>query len=183
MNLTHHFLISMPQMQDPNFELTLTYVCDHDEHGALGIVVNRTLPISFQEVLEQTGLDTNTSLTGVPIYEGGPVDPGHGLVLHTDTERDWDATHHFTKPVCISSSRDILADIACGDGPDAYLLALGHAGWAPGQLENEIAENAWLTCPADLTILFGTPPADKLDAAMRSLGINFTDLSTETGHA
>ncbi|MDO6462249.1 YqgE/AlgH family protein [Granulosicoccaceae sp. 1_MG-2023] len=183
MNLTHHFLISMPQMQDPSFEYTLTYICDHDEQGALGLVINRPLPVSFQEVIEQTGLDSHGGLTGIPVFEGGPVDPGHGLVLHTDSGRDWSATHHFTPPVCISSSRDVLADIAAGHGPDAYLIALGHAGWAPGQLEDEVAANAWLTCPADLTILFATPAQDKLDAAMKTLGISFADLSTDSGHA
>ena len=184
MNLCHHFLLSMPQMLDPNFEHTLTYICDHDERGALGLIINRTIDMYLGDVLAHMELDVaDPAIHHRPVYEGGPVDPTHGLVLHPDCEKRWNATHLLEGSICLSSSRDILEDIAAGEGPPDFLVTLGHAGWGPGQLENELAENAWLTCPADPTIMFATPPEMRLQKAAGLLGVDLNAISTDTGHA
>ena len=185
MNLSHHFLLSMPQMLDPNFEHTLTYICDHDERGALGLIVNRKLNLDLGEVLEQMNIPVHDpQIRHRVIYEGGPVDPTHGLVLHqTGDSSQWAGTHQFANDMCISSSRDILEDIAIGKGPANYLVTLGHAGWGPGQLEDELSNNAWLTCSADPAIIFATPAESRLQQAARLIGIDLANLSADAGHA
>ncbi len=172
-------------MLDPNFAHTLTYICDHDERGALGLIVNRTLNLELGEVLEQMDIEVERpEIRHREVYEGGPVDPTHGLVLHQSAEsRKWAGTHRFSNDMCISSSRDILQDIATGRGPANFLVTLGHAGWGPGQLEAELAENAWLTCPADITIIFATSAELRLNKAAELIGINLGNISTDTGHA
>lgn len=172
-------------MLDPSFEHTLTYICDHDERGALGLIVNRTLNLDLGEVLEQMNISVdNPEVRHREVFEGGPVDPTHGLVLHlADGVKTWDGTHLFSHDMCISSSRDILEDIAIGKGPVNFLVALGHAGWGPGQLETELVDNAWLTCPADSSIIFATPIEQRLDKAAESLGVDLRNLSPDTGHA
>jgi putative transcriptional regulator len=184
-NLSHHFLLSMPQMLDPSFEHTLIYICDHDERGALGLIVNRTLNMSLGEVLEQMDIEVpNPQVRHRTVYEGGPVDPTHGLVLHNEEEgQNWSGTHRFGHGLCISSSRDILEDIATGKGPSHYLVTLGHAGWSPGQLEEELSANAWLTCSADPEIMFATAVELRLQKAAALLGIDLNNISTDTGHA
>ena len=185
MNLTDHFLLSMPQMLDPSFDHTLTYICDHDERGALGLIVNRTLNLELGEVLEQMDINVDKpEIRHREVFEGGPVDPTHGLVLHlASAAKSWEMTHYFSNDMCISSSRDILQDIAIGKGPANFLVALGHAGWGPGQLEAELADNAWLTCPADPAIIFATPVEQRLEKAAESIGVNLHRLSIDTGHA
>ncbi len=185
LNLSHHFLLSMPQMLDTRFSRTLTYVCDHDERGALGLVINRRLDMDLAEIFQQMDIEQSAPWTGHrEVYEGGPVDPAHGLILHHATkDQEWAGTHRFNHDICISSSRDILQDIAAGRGPEHFLVILGHAGWGPGQLEDELAENAWLTCPADPAIIFATAVENRLQKAAESLGIDLTNLSSQTGHA
>lgn len=185
MNLTHHFLLSMPQMQDAHFAQSLTYICEHDERGALGVVINRTLEMNFGDILTQMDIVLDNPKIGHrEVYDGGPIEPTHGLILHrTAEEQSWLGTHSFGQGICISSSRDILEDIAKGRGPREFLIALGYAGWAAGQLEDELANNAWLTCPADPNIIFSNASKSKLDQAANILGINLSQLSSETGHA
>ena len=175
----------MPQMQDSHFAQSLTYVCEHDERGALGVVINHTLEMDFGEILGQMDIEfDNPKIGHRKVYDGGPVEPTHGLILHrTLQNQSWLGTHSFGHGICISSSRDILEDIANGKGPQEFLIALGYAGWGAGQLEEELANNAWLTCPADPDIIFSNASISKLDQAAKILGINLSQLSTETGHA
>lgn len=179
-NLQHHFLIATPQMVDPNFSGTLTYLCEHDEHGAMGIIVNRPTELMLGEIFEQLNFPYEGD--DHAIYAGGPVQLDRGFVLHTD-ERDWESSIHIADNVRLTSSKDILAAIAEGDGPKDYLVALGYAGWGAGQLEQELTDNCWLVCSASEEILFHTPDQGKQDKALSLLGIDATQLNGQIGHA
>lgn len=174
----------MPQMQDPNFRHTLTYIVEHGDHGALGFVINRVVGIGLGEVYKQMDIDPEEGAdVDSPVLEGGPVDREHGLVLHPTSDKDWSSSKDFGHGICISSSRDILEDMAAGNGPDQSLVLLGHSGWGPGQLEEEFANNAWLNCPADQDILFNSDLEGKLPAAASVLGVDLSRVVSEAGHA
>jgi putative transcriptional regulator len=183
-NLTSHFLIAMPAMQDPNFSRTLTFVCEHNEQGALGIVVNRPIDVTLATLFRQVEIPLERSpLAEQPVYYGGPVKLEHGFVLHRPLG-EWKSTLPVGDgEVGLTTSRDILEAMAGGQGPREQIVALGYAGWAPGQLEQELADNGWLTVPANLEILFNMPPESRYDAAMLSLGVTPGNLSEEAGHA
>lgn len=183
MNLTDHFLVSMPQMQDSTFRDSVVYILSHGEHGAFGVIINDLLDITIGSVLTQLKIEiTRNDLDSVYVYRGGPVDVTHGLVLHK-LGVEFDITHDFSGGISLSSSRDVLEAIARADEPLDYLLLLGHAGWAPGQLEMEVAENAWLTCAANTDILFDTPLSERRQAVASLLGINLATVVGHTGHA
>ncbi len=181
-NLTSHFLIAMPAMSDPNFSRTLTFICEHNERGALGIVVNRPIDVSLSALFRQVEIPLGASVLGdEPVFFGGPVQFDHGFVLHRPV-----GTWKSTLPVGeigLTTSRDILEAMAAGSGPHQQLVALGYAGWAPGQLEDEILRNGWLTVKADIDLIFDVPPEARYEAAMRVLGVNSANLSEEAGHA
>jgi len=181
--LKHHLLIAMPHMADPNFAQTLIYVVDHNEQGAMGLVINRPNGLSLGDVLEQLRTDYTppAHCQGIPIYAGGPVQTDRGFVLHPPG-RVFQATVELGE-LALSTSQDVLFAIADGDGPPRSLVALGYAGWDAGQLDAELADNAWLTCPADAEILFDLPAEQRLDAAARRLGITLSLLTTQAGHA
>lgn len=179
-SLQNQFLIAMPRMQDPNFAGTLTYICDHNEHGAMGIIVNRPLTLTLHEILEQLELDT--SGPDAPVFEGGPVQTDRGFVLH-HPDGHWQSSIAITDNVSLTTSRDILAALATDAAPRHALIALGYAGWGAGQLDQEMASNAWLTCPASPEILFHAAPEQKFDAALASLGVDLHRLSGQVGHA
>lgn len=182
-NLTNHFLIAMPTLQDPNFVRSVTYICAHGDDGAMGIVVNRPLEFGLGEVLAQmelTGVDEH--IAGQPVYLGGPVQTDRGFVIHRPATT-WNSTIEITPEVAVSTSRDILAAIAEGTGPRDVIVALGYAGWGPGQLEQEMADNAWLSGPADLDIIFATPPAERWQRAAHLIGIDVKSISHQVGHA
>lgn len=182
-DLTHHFLIAMPSLADPNFSRTVTYLCQHDSEGALGIVINRPTDVRLGELLEHLKLTSaNPTVTERPILLGGPVQRERGFVLHRDN-RDWDASMHVADDIVLTTSKDILAAIAGDSGPDAYVVALGYAGWGPGQLEQEMAENAWLNGPASAEILFELPFEQRWQAAASLLGVDLSLLSTTAGRA
>jgi len=182
-NLTDHFLIAMPNLSDPNFAQSVTYICEHTDEGAMGIVVNRPLDLTLSDVLEQMDIAKGDDQTGArPVFSGGPVNIERGFVLHSAT-RPWHSTLRISPNICITTSRDILEAMAKGEGPEDTLVALGYAGWASGQLENEIAQNAWLSTPADLDIIFHLPPEQRWEAAAASLGVDLKLLSSEAGHA
>ena len=182
-NLTNHFLIAMPGLQDPNFAQTVTYVCEHTDEGAMGIVVNRPLEMTLGDVFEQMNISGGDSETGGRrIYSGGPVNMERGFVLHSPTP-PWHSTMRIGDNVCVTTSRDILEAIAKGEGPQDALIALGYAGWGGGQLEQELAQNSWLSTPADPDIMFHLPPEQRWEAAAASLGIDLKLLSSEAGHA
>ncbi len=170
----------MPQMADPNFSGTLTYLCEHNEHGAMGIVVNRPTELTLQDILEQ--LEIELKAKDCELYAGGPVQTERGFVLHND-ERKWQSTLEITDTLKLSTSKDILAAIAAGEGPPKHLIALGYAGWGAGQLEQELAENTWLTCSANHEVLFDTPNKNKYAKALAILGIDPNQLSAQVGHA
>ncbi len=183
MELTHHFLLSMPQMEDPNFKHTLTYIIDHGDHGALGFVINRDIGIKMKEVFDQMDIDPDSGADiECPVFEGGPVDREHGLVLHPAGEA-WKSSKDFGHGICLSSSRDILVDMARCKGPDNSLVLLGHSGWGPGQLEEEMTQNAWLSCPASADILFDMDIDNKLPAAASVLGVDLSRIVSVAGHA
>lgn len=182
-NLTHHFLIAMPAMADPYFARSVTYVCEHNEQGALGIIINRPLDLTLASLLEQVGIELAVpELAHRAIHFGGPVQTDRGFVLHRPAG-PWQSTLVVGHDIGLTTSRDVLEALAQGRGPEQFFITLGYAGWAPGQLEHEIAQNAWLTVPADLTILFEVPVESRFDAAMSLLGVNAANLSEDAGHA
>lgn len=170
----------MPQMMDPNFSGTLTYLCEHNEHGAMGIVINRPSELMLGEIFEQ--LNFPFVGTDHPIYAGGPVQLERGFVLHNDA-RNWESSVQISPGVRLTTSKDILAAIAKGEGPEDYLVALGYAGWGAGQLEQELTDNAWVVCSASEEILFHTPDSEKQRKALSMLGIDSNQLSGQIGHA
>ena len=181
--LTNQFLIAMPAMDDPNFSQTVTLVCEHSERGALGIVINRTLPMTLGEVFDQLGLDSSRSrLAEQPVLRGGPVQTERGFVLHSPSGQ-YESSLAFSERMHLTTSRDILDALAVGEGPDSAVIALGYAGWDAGQLEDEMARNAWLTVDADERVLFSTPVDQRWSAAARLLGIDLVSLSSDAGHA
>lgn len=182
-NLTNHFLIAMPAMQEGIFAGTLTYVCEHNENGALGIVVNRPISLTLAEMFDQINIPLHqTRLEKMPVYFGGPVQTERGFVLH-DTREDWQSTLRISDKLALTTSRDILEAMGEGQGPHNVLVSLGYAGWDQGQLEHEIGENTWLTVPATEHILFDLPPEERLAAAMALLGVDYTTLVENAGHA
>ncbi len=181
-NLTSHFLIAMPAMSDPNFSRTLTFICEHNERGALGIVVNRPIDVTLAALLRQVEIPFEDSpLYEQPVFFGGPVQCDHGFVLHRPVG-EWKSTLPVGD-LGLTTSRDILEAMAQGRGPREQLVALGYAGWAPGQLEDEIRRNGWLTTPADIDIIFKVAPETRYEAAMHLMGLTPANLSEEAGHA
>jgi putative transcriptional regulator len=182
-NLTHHFLIAMPNMADPHFSKTLTYICEHNEKGALGVVINRPIDLMLSRLLEQVSIPvTSERCDGIAIHYGGPVQTDRGFVLHGPVG-NWQSTLSINAGIGLTTSKDILQAVARGDGPEQIFVTLGYAGWAPGQIEHELAQNAWLTVPADHAVLFELPCEQRVPAAMHLLGIDFASLSEEAGHA
>jgi putative transcriptional regulator len=182
-SFSNHFLIAMPTLDDPNFHHTTTYICEHNEDGALGVVINRPLEIQLGEILRH--MDITTDIEDVwkqTVYMGGPVQSDRGFVLH-EPLGDWEATLRITDTIGITSSRDILVDIARGKGPDRHIITLGYAGWGAGQLEREMAENTWLSGPASSRIVFEIPSEERWTAAAALLGIDLNLLSSDAGHA
>jgi putative transcriptional regulator len=181
--LTGQLLIAMPAMMDPNFRQTVTYICEHSEHGALGLVINRPLDIVLGTVLEQLSMKTtDTRLASTPILCGGPVQTERGFVIH-ESGAEWETSATVTDSIRVTTSQDILTAMAAGSGPSRAMVALGYAGWAAGQLEFEITENAWLSVPATPTILFETPFDERWQEAARLLGVDLAAISPEAGHA
>lgn len=185
-SLRDHFLISMPHMHDLHFAQTVTYICDHSEYGAMGIVINRAIDLHLNDLLKHLDVEKTLQVQdNRQIYAGGPVQGERGFVLHRlQTEASpWLASYQVTDEVCLTTSIDILEAIASGAGPKDALIALGYAGWGAGQLEKEISENAWLSCPANLDIMFRIPADERLQAAASTLGINLDLLTAQAGHA
>ncbi len=182
-SLKSQLLIAMPTLADPNFSRTVTYICEHGDHGAMGIVLNRPTDLSLADVLRHMDIEGGLGAAGTQIvYLGGPVEEERGFVLHTRTE-PWDSTLAIDDGISITTSRDILEAMAHGNGPDRTLVALGYAGWGAGQLEDELQQNAWLSGPSDRSILFELPADQRWEAAARLLGVDVNLLSSEAGHA
>ncbi|MGC1465704.1 MAG: YqgE/AlgH family protein [Pseudolabrys sp.] len=189
--LDGQMLIAMPAMGDDRFERAVIYVCAHSSEGAMGIIVNQAAGnISFSELLVQLDvvpeadrIELPVRADAVKVLKGGPVETGRGFVLHSADFFIQDSTLPIDEGICLTATLDILKAIARGTGPASAILALGYAGWAPGQLETEIQQNGWLHCAADSDLIFGTDIERKYDKAMRKIGIDLSMLSSDSGHA
>lgn len=189
--LDGQMLIAMPAMGDERFERSLIYVCAHSDEGAMGIVVNQVAGnINFPDLLVQLEVIPATDRIVLPqraetvkVLKGGPVETGRGFVLHSADFYIENSTLPIDEGICLTATVDILKAIARGSGPDSAILALGYAGWEPGQLENEIQQNGWLHCAADKDLIFGTDIEAKYNMALQKIGIDLAMLSNEAGHA
>jgi putative transcriptional regulator len=182
-SFTNHLLVAMPTLDDPNFSQAVTLICEHTDKGALGIVLNKPLPMKLLEVLQQMQLEPSSEMIGEkPVLRGGPVHTDRGFVLHRPGG-EWDHTHKVSDDIQVTTSRDILVAMARGDAPTDAFIALGYAGWDSGQLEREMRDNAWLSMPADARVVFELPFEERWLAAWRIVGIDVDKLSPDSGHA
>lgn len=181
--LTNQFLVAMPTLTDPNFHQSVTFICEHNAQGALGIIINRPSNVVLGDIFKQLSIQASDArCNALPVWQGGPVQLERGFVIHTPAG-EWESTLKLDHDLGVTSSRDVLAAIARGDGPDKLFVALGYAGWGAGQLEVELAENAWLSTPADPQILFDLPVEQRWQAAAKSIGVDLALLSGDAGHA
>jgi len=182
-SLSNQFLIAMPSLEDPHFFHSVTYICEHSDQGAMGIVINQPLDLHLGDALDQMKIPIASPAAATQIlFMGGPVQAERGFVIHQPAG-DWESSLQLSPDIAITTSRDILAAIAEGKGPMQTLVALGYAGWGPGQLEQEIIDNAWLHCPMDKAILFEQPTEKRWKAAASSIGIDLNLLPQDSGHA
>ncbi len=183
-SLDGKLLIAMPGMGDPRFERSVVFLCAHSEDGALGLIVNKpSREIRFGNLLEQLDLDLGSPKRDIRVHFGGPVENERGFVLHSGDYNSEAATLQVSDRFAMTATLDVLEDIAKGDGPSSALLALGYSGWGPGQLEDEILQNGWLTCDADEALVFGGDDESKWEAALRTLGVDPLTLSSTAGRA
>lgn len=184
MNLTGKILIAMPAMQDPRFASSVILVCAHSDQGAMGLVINKpTTDLRLRDMLEQLSITPETNMRNIPVYFGGPVEHGRGFILHEQSYCSDLSTLKVNAEFAMSSTIDVLEDLAQGRGPEHVILALGYAGWGPGQLEQELAQNAWLTTDSASDLVFETPDYNKWEAALARLGVSALTLSSEAGRA
>ncbi|MFI4969705.1 MAG: YqgE/AlgH family protein [Lysobacterales bacterium] len=181
--LTNQLLIAMPALRDPNFARGVAFLCQHGEDGAMGLMINRLSEYRLGDVLAQMNLHSELiEVVDAPVMIGGPVQPERGFVLHTPGG-DWESSFRISDRISVTTSRDILVAIAAGKGPRQALVALGYSGWSPGQLEQELCDNHWLTAPAADLVLFDTPLEDRWEAAANLVGVNLIQLASYAGHA
>jgi putative transcriptional regulator len=181
--LANRLLIALPALTDPHFARSVTLVCQHDEEGAMGVVVNRASEYTLGDVFQQMGIETeDADLRAQVVLSGGPVHPERGFVLH-DGGDGWDSTMAISDSLYVTTSRDILEAMAGGSGPANAIVALGCAGWGAGQLEQELTEDSWLSVPVDASLLFGTPLAARWQAAAGSIGVDLSLMADHSGHA
>ena len=192
MNLTHHFLIAMPGVEDASFSRSVVYLCEHSERGALGLIINKPTPISLEGLFEKVDLSLGREdLTLQPVFQGGPVQTERGFVLHeamrgpqeSEDESPYASTMTIPGGLEMTTSKDVLEALAHGAGPRRVLVTLGYSAWGEGQLESELAENSWLTVGADLTVIFDTPVGQRYDCALGLLGLEAWRLAPGAGHA
>lgn len=181
--LRDHFLLAMPDLSEGIFSQSVTYICEHGESGAMGIVINQPLDLSVEEIFDHLQITPHGEFSDRPVLAGGPVQIDHGFVLHRNCNTTWEANLKVTADITLTTSCDILRAIANNEGPRDHLIALGYAGWAAGQLEQELAANSWLTVPANSDIIFNTPAEQRLGAAAALLGIDMNLISAAAGHA
>jgi putative transcriptional regulator len=181
--LANQLLVALPSLTDSNFARSVTLLCQHDSNGAMGVVVNQVSDYTLGEVLSQMDIHTDDArLLGRPVFNGGPVHPERGFVIHDDA-RSWDSSLTVGEGLYLTTSRDILEAMAHGQGPRNMLVALGCAGWGAGQLESELAENSWLTVPVDTGLLFDMPLESRWQRAAESIGVDMFRLTDYSGHA
>jgi len=182
-SLNNHLLIAMPGMVDPNFNSTVTLVCEHNDEGALGIVINRPSTLDLGGLFQQLSVDdADEKVASTPVLDGGPVARERGFVLHTPSG-EFESTVTVSKDIQLTLSRDVIDSLAAGTGPDRSVVALGYAGWDAGQLEQEMLHNTWLTVPATPELIFDVPFEERWASAAESMGIDISKLSPHAGHA
>lgn len=182
-NLTGHFLIAMPSLNDDFFNHAVTYICEHDESGSFGVIINQQTDIKLKRVIEEMHIESRQGYDeNQPVFIGGPVDQGRGFILHRPAG-SWSSSLVVNNDVALTTSKDILQAIANNEGPEDCIVALGYAGWSAGQLEQEMANNTWLSCPADEQIIFNTPTEERWKAAAKLIGIDLSLMSNDAGHA
>ncbi|MEK6196348.1 MAG: YqgE/AlgH family protein [Deltaproteobacteria bacterium] len=182
-SLKGHFLIAMPEMADFNFSHTVTCISEHTHRGALGIIINRVLPtVSGKTIFDELKLESAPGSESIPIHIGGPVHANEIFILH-GPPFEWESCLMITEKLAMSNSMDIIAAIAAGEGPEAFVISLGCAGWGPGQLESEITQNAWLTSPVAIEVVFSEPIESRWERTVKMIGINPALLSSTPGHA
>ena len=183
-NLTHQFLIAMPGVIDSPFSGSVVYICEHNERGALGLVINRPTDIDMSTLFDKIDIKLEIAvLQHQPVLYGGPVQTERGFVLHEPQSEPYHSSLRIPSGLEMTTSKDVLEQVAAGAGPSRFLLTLGYSGWGAGQLEEELAHNGWLTVPANQAIIFDTPIEARQQAAMALLGVSPLTLSTEVGHA
>lgn len=181
--LENKLLLAMPTMADQRFERSVIYICSHDASGAMGLVINQAMnQLTFKALLDQLDIETSVSVPEIQVHAGGPVEPGRGFVLHS-ADFVQDSTMIVSQTLALTATVDVLKALACGKGPSRHMVALGYAGWGPGQLEREVQGNGWMIADADDEILFNTEPDLMWPRAMAMLGIDIAMLSTEAGHS
>ncbi|MGB9429622.1 MAG: YqgE/AlgH family protein [Gammaproteobacteria bacterium] len=181
--LVNQFLVAMPSLNDPNFQQSVVYVCEHNAQSALGIVINRPSKLVLGDIFKQLSIQAdNHQLAERPVFQGGPVQTERGFVIHAPAGA-WESTLKIGDSLGVTTSRDVLAALARGEGPSRTFVALGYAGWGAGQLETELAANSWLTIPADQRIIFETPAEQRWQAAAQLIGVDLSLLSGDAGHA
>jgi putative transcriptional regulator len=183
MDLTNQFLIAMPSMEDPNFDRTVVYVCEHSDKGAMGVVINRPMDLTLARLFDKIDLRLEIApWRDEPVLYGGPVQTERGFVLHAPAG-NYSSTLTVAEDIGLTTSKDVLEALAGGQGPARLLVTLGYSGWAAGQLEHELAHNGWLTVAADARVIFDTPLTARFDAALRLLGVDPLYLTGQSGRA
>lgn len=180
--LRDKFLIAMPSLQNSFFSHTITYICDHSAEGAMGLVINSPMDVNLGHIFEQLEVPDSNACGHLPVMAGGPVELGRGFVLHSP-DKQWESTLEISPSLCLTTSKDIIEAIGHGHGPRKFLITLGYAGWGPGQLDAEMADNAWLTVDASPELIFDTPIEQRWHLAARGLGIDLNLISSVAGHA
>lgn len=182
-SLKDHFLIAMPGLHDDNFSGSVVYICEHNVEGAMGLIINQQLDIPAKAVFDRLELKYNQREGDELIFDGGPIQQDRGFILHSTSDQQWESTLQIGSDISLTTSKDILGDIALGTGPKDALITLGYSSWGGGQLEEELKDNSWLVIPADSAVLFNTDCAQRAQAAALSIGLNLDMLAPESGHA
>lgn len=179
----NQFLIAMPHLKDPDFSQSVTYICEHNKEGAMGIVINLPSHLSYNDIFDDLGITiSNSKVKDLPALNGGPVQVNRGFIIHK-TKGDWESSMETGNDIYLTVSRDVMENIAQGSGPSDFIIALGYAGWDAGQLEMEFSQNAWLNAPVDEDILFKLPYEERWHATARAIGVDLNLLSTQYGHS
>jgi putative transcriptional regulator len=183
-SLKNRFLVSMPQLDDPNFNRTVTLLCQHDDSGTMGVVINRSTPQTLENIFSELKIEpTSRRYCDLEVIDGGPVSPELGLFIHSTSETKWESSLQIGDDLYLTSSIDFMESMARGEAPKNVIMSLGYAGWGPGQLESEIHRNSWFTTHVDPDILFSSDVSDKWRKTARLLGIDINLLSAQAGHA
>jgi putative transcriptional regulator len=182
-SLKNHFLVAMPSLNDGTFTGSVVYICEHNSDGAMGLIINQQLDIPVSAIFDQLQIHYQSVHGDFLIFDGGPVQRDSGFILHRTCSKKWKSTVSIGDDISLTTSKDVLSDIALGVGPKQRLVTLGYSSWGAGQLEQELKENSWLTTPANSAIIFDTDCATRAKAAASSIGLDLNTLALDSGHA